>query len=202
MDRDELIFRARVGAVVAVWFGTFYAGADLWTRGATDLPSLQTPWDEMLPFWPGFAVLYLTVTPFLCLPLLVIPDRLGIKLLATTLMVLTAIGALIFVLFPVAGPIVPPGPHPASFRLADWINLDQNNLPSLHVALTLTTFLAMRPSLGRAQAPVAIWAALVVLSTLVTRQHDLASVAAGAILAALGHWAIAPVLRRVLQGRA
>ena len=202
MGRDELIFRAKVGSVVAVWFAVLYGGADLLMRGATELPSVQTPWDEMLPFWPSFAVLYLTVTPFLCLPLLVIPDRSGIKVLALTLMVVTAIGALIFVMFPVADPLFPPGPHTAALRFADWINLDLNNLPSLHVALTVTTFLAMRSSLGRAQVPVVIWAALVIFSTLVTRQHDLVSAAAGMILAAVGHWGVAPVVRRCLQERA
>ena len=201
MDRGDLIFRAKIGLVVAVWFMVLYGGADFVMRGATDLPSVQTPWDKMLPFWPSFAVLYLTVTPFLCLPLLIIPDQSGIKVLALTLMVVTAIGALMFIAFPVADPLFPPGPHPAPLRFADMINLDLNNLPSLHVALTVTTFLAMRSNLGRAQVPVALWAALVIFSTLVTCQHDLASVGAGMILAAVGHLGIAPVVRRVIQER-
>lgn len=199
MDRSDLIFRAKIGSVVAVWFAVLYGGADLVMRGATDLPSVLTPWDERLPFWPSFAVLYLSVTPFLCLPLVVLPDRIGLKVLAVTLMVEIAVGALIFVTFPVADPHFPSGPHPAPLRFADMINLDLNNLPSLHVALTVTTFLAIRSSLGRAQVPVALWAALIVLSTLVTRQHDLVSVAAGVILAALGQWGIAPVVRRWLR---
>jgi hypothetical protein len=199
MDRSDLIFRAKIGLVVAVWFMLLYGGADLVMRGATDLPSVQTPWDERLPFWPSFALLYLSVSPFLCLPLLVLPDHVGLKVLAITLMVEIAIGALIFVTFPVADPHFPPGPHPALLRLADMVNLDLNNLPSLHVALTVTTFLAVRSSLGRAQVPVALWAALIVLSTLVTRQHDLVSVAAGMFLAALGHWGIAPMVRRWIR---
>ena len=199
MDRSDLIFRAKIGLAVAVWFALLYGGADLVMRGADDLSSELTPWDEMLPFWPSFAYLYLSVTPFLCLPLLVLSDRTGLQVLALTLMVEIAVGALIFVTFPVASPPFPPGPHPAPLRFADMINLDLNNLPSLHVALTVTTYLAMRSSLGRAQAPVAFWAALIVLSTLVTRQHDLVSAGAGAVLAALGHWGIAPVLRRLIQ---
>jgi hypothetical protein len=202
MDRSDLIFRAQIGLVVAVWFVVLYGSADMVMRGASDLPSVLTPWDEMLPFWPSFAWLYLSVTPFLCLPLLVIPDRIGLKVLAVTLMVEIAVGALIFVTFPVADPLFPPGPHPAPLRFADMINLDLNNLPSLHVALTVTTFLAVWPCLGRAQVPVALWATLVCFSTLVTRQHDLVSFAAGVILAAVGHWAVAPMVRRALSGPA
>jgi PAP2 superfamily len=202
MDRDELIFRAKVGSVVAAWFAVLYGGADLLMRGANDLPSVQTPWDEMLPFWPSFALVYLSVTPFLCLPLLIIPDRTALKVLAVTLMVEIALACAIFLIFPVAPPPLPPGPHPALLRFADLINLRLNNLPSLHVALTATTFLAIRASLGWAQMPIALWAALICFSTLVTRQHDLVSFAAGLTFAAVGHWGIAPLIRRSFQGHA
>jgi hypothetical protein len=196
MDRSDLIFRATVGAVVALWFGGLYGAADLLMRGSADLPSVLTSWDGMLPFWPSFALVYLSVTPFLCLPLLLIRNRQALKVLALTLMIEIAVAAAVFVLFPVAGVPVPEGPHPAMFRLADLINLERNNLPSLHVAMTITTLLALRPYLGRLHAVVALWAALICLSTLLTRQHDLASCAGGLILAAAGHWGIAPLIRR------
>lgn len=202
MDRADLIFRAKLGTVVALWFAVLYGTADLAMRGSTDLPSVLTPWDEMLPFWPSFALLYLSVTPFLCLPLLVIPDHWSLKVLAMTLMVEIVIGAITFVIFPVADPLFPAGPHPAPLRFADIINLDLNNLPSLHVAMTATCFLAIRPHLGRALVPVSLWAALICVSTLVTRQHDLISFAAGLALGAVGHWGIAPMVRRAVRGRA
>ncbi|NJM84435.1 MAG: hypothetical protein HC844_20095 [Tabrizicola sp.] len=200
MDRSELIFRAKIGSVVALWFAALYGAADHVMRGTPGLPSVLTRWDAMLPFWPSFALFYLSVTPFLCLPLLIVPGRPALKVLALTLMAEIALGAVIFVTFPVAPPPLPAGPHPVLLRLADLINLDLNNLPSLHVALTATTLLGLRAYLGRMLVPVTLWAALIGLSTLVTRQHDLASCAAGLVLAALGHWGIAPRIRGYVAG--
>lgn len=200
MQRSDLAFRAKVGAIVALWFAGVYGGADLLMRGTTDLASVWSPWDERLPFWPSWALVYLSVTPFLCLPLLVMPDRLSLKVLALVLMIETLIAGIVFVIYPVSAPLLADGPLPALFRLADRINLDLNNLPSLHVALTVTTFLALRPLLGRAGLPVTLWATAICLSTLLTRQHDLASCAAGLALAAIGHWGIAPLVRRGFAG--
>lgn len=201
MDRAEPVFRAKVGAVVAAWFVLLYGGAEWLMLGTTDPASVLTEWDDLLPFWPSFAVVYLSVTPFLCLPLLVIPDRRALTVLAVTLMAEIALAVVVFLVFPVAPPPLPAGPLPVLLRIADLVNLTLNNLPSLHVALTATSYLALRPHLGRAQGPVAIWALLICLSTLLTRQHDLISCAAGLGLAALGHWGIAPLVRRGLAAR-
>lgn len=201
MRRSEYVFRVKIGLLVGLWFAVIYGGADYAMRDVVNLPSTQTRWDALVPFWPSFALVYLSVTPFLCLPLVVLPDRLSVWTLAVTLMAETVVAAAIFILFPVASPEMPLGPHPALLQVADAINLRLNNLPSLHVALTVTAGLAMWPHLRGLRGLVAGWAVLICLSTLLTRQHDLASFAAGLFLAAAGHWAIAPLFRAMLSAR-
>ena len=116
MDRAELIYRAKLGTVVAIWFFVLYGAADFVMRKTANPPSVMTDWDAFLPFWPSFAVVYLSVTLFLCLPLLVLPGRIALKVLAVTLMAEIALACMIFLIFPVASPPVPPGPHHCALR--------------------------------------------------------------------------------------
>lgn len=68
--------------------------------------------------------------------------------------------------------------------IADTVNLDGNNFPSLHVALSVSAVLAYLPLVKSPwKAFFATWALLIVLSTLLTRQHGLADVAGGLALA-------------------
>jgi membrane-associated phospholipid phosphatase len=66
------------------------------------------------------------------------------------------------------------------------VNLTYNGLPSLHVALSVSATVAM----ARELRPLHCWllgafAAAIVASTVLTRQHFLADVAAGLLLAAV-----------------
>ncbi|MGB8814403.1 MAG: phosphatase PAP2 family protein [Paracoccaceae bacterium] len=189
---DDWRYRLKVGSVVGLWFCSLYFLTDLVTLNRTNLASLTTPLDRLIPFWPWFAFAYLSVTPLLCLPLLVLPKRTDIQALAATLMVQIALAALVFLVFPVTGPNPAPTQAPKVFYWADAVNLSYNNFPSLHVALTATTALALRGHLGRVQGLVMLWAAAICVSTLFTWQHTLADVSGGLALAALGHWAIRP----------
>jgi membrane-associated phospholipid phosphatase len=84
--------------------------------------------------------------------------------------------------------------------LADWINLDGNNLPSLHVALVVSAAWAYAPYLSlRVRFAVFILAALIVASTLLLHQHIVADVVAGIALAAFGMGIVHPLADRKLQ---
>lgn len=189
-------FRLRLGAVVALWFAVIYVGADWIMRQGTHLPSLATPLDALIPFRPGFAAAYLSVTPFLWLPLFLVPARGDLLALGLTLMVEIAGAGVIYLIFPIASPPVPDVTLPALYRLSDVINLTRNNLPSLHVALTVTTTLTLVVHAPRLRLLWGTWGGLIVVSTLLTRQHDLASVGAGLLLALAGYFLLLPRLRR------
>lgn len=187
---DNLFWRVRIAATVAVWFALVYGGADWITakRAATNpLPSVAIPLDAAIPFWPAAAWVYLTITPLLLLPLVVMQDQLRIRALAAVLCGEIAIAGLIYLTFPVDQSRIPDVALPAAMRLADQINLTYNSLPSLHVALSLTAAGALLQT-GRPvrNLGLAFWAFLIAGSTLVTHQHFIADLIAGVILAALG----------------
>ncbi len=189
-------FRIAVALGVGLWFGLVYFGAYAVTVGKVDLPKLQTAWDRAMPFWPGMAVAYLSVTPFLCLPLLLLPDRREVGILARTLALQIALAGMIYLLFPVATTPHPAQAVPVALHVAEWVNLDFNSFPSLHVALTATVAGALwHHPWGRA---IALWAGLIIVSTLLTWQHVLADVAGGLALAAFSLAMIAPMVRRSL----
>lgn len=183
-------WRARIAATVSVWFAFVYGGADWITarHAATNaLPSAAISMDAAIPFWPAAAWVYLTITPLLLLPLVVLQDHRRIRSLAAVLCGEIAIAGLIYLAFPVEQSRVPDVALPAALRLADLINLTYNSLPSLHVTLSLTAggALLRRGRLLR-NLGVVFWAIMIAASTLVTHQHFIADVVTGAILAGFG----------------
>jgi hypothetical protein len=72
------------------------------------------------------------------------------------------------------------------FQAADVLNLERNDLPSLHVAFAFTLAAAFAPRTGRVGfAVLCAWAVATAVSTLLTRQHHLLDVAGGIALAAV-----------------
>jgi len=68
-------------------------------------------------------------------------------------------------------------------RLADFLNLDYDLIPSLHVAMFVTTagaYACQSGGLGR--VVLRLWAAAVVASTVLTHQHHLIDAVAGLAL--------------------
>jgi hypothetical protein len=77
------------------------------------------------------------------------------------------------------------------FQVADVLNLERNDMPSLHVAFAFTLAAAFSARTGRAGGVVLFaWAVATALSTLLTRQHNLLDVAGGLMLAAIA-WPLA-----------
>lgn len=187
----------------AAWFGLCY-GLGAWAPPY--LPwrvSVELPFDGSLPFWPGAALLYLTIGPVMLLAPFVLRDLRGLLPLFAALMCETAIGVICFLLLPVDDAPVAccqPGWAGEVFRIADTLNLQYNNLPSLHVAFAFTVAMAYAPRASRPGAGLLhAWALAVAVSTLLTRQHFVADVIAGALLAAAcwriaGSWARRPAV--------
>jgi membrane-associated phospholipid phosphatase len=76
-----------------------------------------------------------------------------------------------------------------AFALLYTLDGPTNCLPSLHVALACIAALAIGEAERRARWAAWLWAALITISTLTTKQHYLADVVAGLCVAALG-WMI------------
>jgi hypothetical protein len=82
----------------------------------------------------------------------------------------------------------------AIFHLADRLNLDYNEFPSLHIAFTVTAAIVFGQRCGPlGRTLFALWTVVVAVSTLFLHEHHLLDLAAGA---ALGLVAVATVWRR------
>ena len=185
-----MAWRLREGTVVALWFCLVYIGSNWLTsfRAAQyDLPSFVLAADTKVPFVPEAILIYLTATPVLLLSLFVLQDRRQIRSLSVAISFEIAIAGLVYALLPVAASRTPETEMSAIFRFADNLNLTYNSFPSLHVALSITAAVAMMvPGQKARNATLAIWAASIALSTLLTYQHSIADVVGGAVLAGSG----------------
>lgn len=188
--RSEWHSLTRQALVFAAWFALCYGGAAALVEHIPWRVDVKLPIDTQLPFWPGAAAWYLTITPMLLLAPFVFRSREGLRPLFNALMLETAVAAVLFLLLPIDDGIVTCCEADVAgvlFRLADFINLHHNNLPSLHVAFACTLAMAYATRATRAGAVALFaWAVVVTMSTLFTRQHFFADVLAGALLGILG----------------
>ena len=160
-------------------------------RGDAAQVTTWTPLDEALPFWPSWVWVYLI--PYLIGPVLIgMMTRRTFWWYVRCGLVTVAVTLTIFILFPTQTD----NHHRREFvgsgftaeMYKSMIEIDDppaNAAPSLHVSLTCLLALALVRDFPRWWPAWLAFAALVWLSTLVTRQHHLIDVGTG-VLVALG----------------
>ena len=188
--QDLMAWRLREGTVVGVWFCLVYIGSNWLTslRAAhEDLPSFALAADAHVPFVPEAIFIYLSATPALLSSLFILQDRSQIRSLSIVLSIEIAIAGIVYAVWPVAASQTPQGEVSAIFQFADNLNLTYNSFPSLHVALFTTAAVVMMvPGQKARNILLALWAASIAFSTLLTYQHSIADVVGGGVLAAGG----------------
>jgi hypothetical protein len=181
-------------------FAVCYGGAAWWTgRYASLWPAWELAFEHRVPFVPALSLVYLTITPALMLAPFLLRAGAGIGTsratvapLALTLCVETVIACAFFLLFPQPPAFVRPvviGWARIPFRIADTLNLDYNQFPSLHVAFACSAAVAYR------RFPWKVWAAAVAVSTWLMWEHDLADIGGGITLAAIAMTVLYPRLQ-------
>jgi fatty acid desaturase len=190
-------------AIVSCIFMMTYGAGSYLSEHALIKYDLTTNFDRMFPFVPAFAVFYLCVGPLMLAAPFILksPERLlpfGVTLVAEMLLALAC-----YVAFPVSAPTVPvptSGIFAVLFSLADTINLEGNNLPSLHIALSVSAVWAYAPFLSvKMKALAFLLATLIVASTMLLHQHVIADVGAGLLLAAFAMAFVYPAAKSRLQ---
>ncbi|MBA3483474.1 MAG: phosphatase PAP2 family protein [Pirellulales bacterium] len=174
------------GVLLCILWVVIYGGAS-WLTGLHGYRvRLDTVADAGIPFVPEASVVYLSLFPMIWLSLFILPTPYEIRKFAKALAWLYVVSGIGFILLP-AEQIhsTPPiqGPIRPVFEFADWINLDYNFLPSLHVGMAIVCACAYAGQLHWTAAVLFwTWTAAISVSTLVTHEHYLADVLAGALV--------------------
>jgi hypothetical protein len=166
----------------AMLFAVCYGGAAYLASTYASLPAWDFAFEHLLPFVPSLSIIYLTITPALLLAPLYFRTRSELAPLFFGLSLQTIIATIFFVAFPQKTAFVRPevtGWARVPFELADAINLDFNEFPSLHVAFAVSLAFAYRK---RAWT---IWAIAVAISTWLIYEHHLLDILGGIALACI-----------------
>ncbi len=176
-------------------FIVVYGGADILGASAEQRYRVALDFEAQIPFVPSMAVIYLSILPLMLLLPVVYNKPWELFPLFLVLSLEVLVGGVIFLLFPTLE-IFPPRDSSANtlmFFLADVVNLRYNNLPSLHVALSLTTAIAIAQRCGTWGRWFYLgWGILITISSVLMHEHHIADVVAGSLLAIGGMYVVYP----------
>lgn len=175
-------------AGVVLWFAYYltinYINS---SRGATIVASFL---DYQIPLVPFFSIFYISAYILIFSPYFFVHDKKQFREDFLLYMLLIFVSSFVFLVFPTMAmrPLIVPQNIFDEMYL--WIlrnDLPFNLFPSLHVSLScLASFLVYRENIKWGRVCI-VWAILVALSTLFLKQHYIADVAAGIILAAIAY---------------
>lgn len=174
-----------------IWFGLVYGGCDWITSQRSILVRVHFAFEESIPFVPDMVWVYSSVYVLMLLTPFVVDSAERLKHLAFALALATGIAGVFFLLipaerdFPIQEGRV--GLVPELFRFSDWVNLDFNQVPSLHVAFALIYAESfVRNANGAAKIVVMTvlrtWPIAIGIAAVLTFQHHLVDVVTGYLL--------------------
>ncbi len=179
------------GAALTLALGVVAIGASLFYDVLNHGPSvlfLRTPIDDLIPVVGPFAVPYVSLRPFIYLSaMLFLLFRVRIYRSAALAMTVTLLVSYAFyaLLQTYMDRPVLTGTDVFSQMIREVYAGDQpyNDFPSLHASLSTIFAIHWWRADRRIGIPVAIWAALIVVSTVFVKQHYVADMIAGVLLA-------------------
>jgi hypothetical protein len=176
-------------ALITLWFGFVFAGADWLTAHRTARVHIHLAAELRIPLVPSFLLVYMSVyLLYLGVPF-VLRTRREIKSLALAQFITILVAGVGFLLIPGTLAYAPPndlGAWKPLFHFADWLNLDYDLVPSLHVATSIVCIEAFARHAGMAgKAALRSWGLAIAASTILTHQHHLLDAGTGYVLGML-----------------
>ena len=177
------------GVRLLLLFAAVFYSAEWWTSQHTRRISVAFTAELGMPWWPPAYAVYFSVlaVPFLVLALARSRDQVRAWERRMALALLLALPCFLWL------PATPGYPAPSAAQLQAWGDVrgaaqliagQYNLLPSLHVALSAITMLAVAPLVSQQRrTAMGLWWAALVASVLLTHQHHVADVVAGTLLA-------------------
>ena len=156
---------------------------------------METPVDRALPVVPIFAIPYVSLIPYIGVSLLVfLFFRVRVYRSAAITMIVVwfiSYACYFFLQSYIARPQIT-GVDPFSAMIRTIYASDQpyNEFPSLHTSLSTIIAIHWWRFDRRIGVAAAIWTALIVASTVLVKQHYLADVAGGLVLATVTSWLV------------
>jgi hypothetical protein len=145
--------------------------------------------ERTIPFIPESALIYLSLSLLMLLALFVVRQASDLKMLVYVLCIQTLIAGVCFLVFPAVSnfPVRFRGESVFIFRLADMLNLHNNEVPSLHVCFAFT-LAAVLSYYGRLWQRLLFytWSIAIAISALTMHEHNLIDLLAGIILSVWG----------------
>lgn len=205
MELEHLSLRARLRARPAdklrVWLGLavgicvpYFTLQHVRLFPSHSVPELAI--ERGIPFQPELIWAYVSIAALVPLAPALASSRIALLRYAKGLALLCAACFLGFALFPVEGPRPETVPDHGLYAWIVSVDRPSNSMPSLHAGLVVYSILfalrAVRDDVPRRRhhalaIAACVWAALILYSTLATKQHWLLDLPAGAALAWLGH---------------
>ena len=183
-------------AVVSLVLGAAAIVVSLFYDALNHGPSvlfLRTPLDDLIPVVGPFAVPYVSLRPFIYLSAaLFLLFRVRIYRSAAVSMIVVLLVSYAFYAFLqtyIDRPAIA-GDDLFSRMIRDVYASDQpyNDFPSLHASLSTIFAIHWLRVDRRLGVPIAVWAALIVVSTVFVKQHYVPDVVAGVLLASITSW--------------
>ena len=182
----SLHFRLEILALTLLgWIGVYFFVNRLQVEPQRRL-DLAMPLDGRIPFVPQMVLVYFSTYIFVIQPFIVLSEARQFYWMLASFGSITAIASLIHATVPSK---IERNENLSAYGLSgNLINLFQKtckpygNFPSMHVALSVpvvgANFIAVGPAMGSVTL---VWAILIALSTLYTKQHYILDVLAGMI---------------------
>src|SRR5947209_5391830 len=171
-------------------FFSIYGGTSLLAGLRRVRPDFHFAWELRLPFIPWLAIVYLSVPLLLLLTPFILRTWRSFTPFFLALTAETLVGGIIFLAIPMVQVYparVASGIGGAIFHLADRLNLQYNEFPSLHVAFTVSAAIVFGRRCGPlGRALFAVWALGVGVSTLFMHEHHVLDLVSGAVLGLAG----------------
>lgn len=184
VGRAFLIATIRLSLLFAV---VFY-GADALTAARVTRYQLYFDWELAMPYWPPAYLVYYSV---IGMPMLVrsfARDPLEVRQSELRMALAIVVAAMVYLALPaqLGYAVVDAQAWQPIARLTRLLAGRHNLLPSLHVALTLVVVFSVWPhASARARSAIGAWAVVLAASALLTHQHHVLDLLAGALLGRL-----------------
>ena len=201
-----VIDRRRKWIAAALWYTAFSVIYILTGRFHLRHPETLTLWlpDRLVPFVDWTIWIYASQYLLLYGCFLGVNGAQAVSRLVYAISLASLLAFCVFLVYPTELPrnAAQEGASAYAFRFLYSIDSAANCFPSLHVALAWLSTLSLREERKKAGAVTVVWAALISISTLTTKQHYFADLVGGGVLALLCRWLICRFVACKLRAQA